>query len=375
MSKFNLSIQSIVSKFMKNFLIPVVSTVAIAGTVWVWSNHRHVPAASNSLPMCEVRTSPVHINLSASHVTLAGVAEPIRRATPSARIMARVLAANFQEGQRVDANRILVRLDTRDLEAKHKQASASQDAASTSLEVAETNLRRMRSLVKAGAASQAQLEAVEVVAAQAQAATKTTRAAIDEVDVNVSYASVASPFAGVVVQKMTEAGNIVGPGQPLFIVEDDSRLRVVASIGTEDAINLAPNQRVHVRFGEETRDGILEGVMSSGDSRAPGLRVQILIDNPDHLLRAGSLAVVEIPRNGTKTRVMTIPKEAVIERGQLTGAFVVGADSIARLRWLVLGEAKDGSVPVLSGLSDGDRVVLSPTPDLSDGQLVRELSR
>jgi RND family efflux transporter MFP subunit len=375
MSKFNLSIQSIVSKPMRNLLIPVISTVAIAGTVWVWSNHRHVPAASNSLPMCEVRTSPVRINLLASHVTLAGVAEPIRRATPSARIMARVLAANFQEGQRVDANRILVRLDTRDLEAKHKQASASQDAASTSLEVAETNLRRMRSLAKAGAASQAQLEAVEVVAAQAQAATKTTRAAIDEVDVNVSYASVASPFAGVVVQKMTEAGNIVGPGQPLFIVEDDSRLRVVASIGTEDAINLAPNQRVHVRFGEESRDGILEGVMSSGDSRAPGQRVQILIDNPDHLLRAGSLAVVEIPRNGTKTRVMTIPKDAVIERGQLTGAFVVGADSIARLRWLVLGEAKDGSVPVFSGLSDGDRVVLSPTPDLSDGQLVRELSR
>jgi len=289
--------------------------------------------------------------------------------------MAKVLTANFHEGQRVEANQMLVRLDTRDLVAKHKQASAGESAANAALEVAESNLRRMRSLVDAGAASQTQFEAVEVATAQARAASKTARAAIDEVEVNVSYASVPTPFAGVVVQKMTEAGNIVGPGQPLFVVEDDSRLRIVAPIGTDDAINLVPNQPMQVRFGEEVCHGVLEGVMPSGDPRAPGLRAQVLIDNPDRRHQPGAIAVVEIPRSGAQTPVISLPKEAIIERGQLTGTFVVGADSIARLRWLVLGDTKNGLVMVLSGLHEGDRVVLSPPLELADGRLVKGESR
>ena len=80
--------------------------------------------------------------------------------------------------------------------------------------------------------------------------------------------------------------------------------------------------------------------MPSGDPRAPGLRAQVLIDNPDRRHQPGAIAVVEIPRSGAQTPVISLPKEAIIERGQLTGTFVVGADSIARLRWLVLGDTK-----------------------------------
>jgi RND family efflux transporter MFP subunit len=338
----------------------------------IGTRHGGAPAYAE-LPARDVRTKAVQSSLVAFQVTLAGTTEPIRRATPSARIMAKVLFAHFQEGQRVEANQVLVRLDTRDLAARRTQASAGEEAATTGLNVAEVNLRRMRSLVEAGAASKAQLEAVEVATAQARAATKTARAAIDEVDTNVSYASVASPFAGVVVQKMTEPGNIVGPGQPLFVVEDDSRLRIVAPIGSEDAAKIAPDEKVRVRFGDEIREGILEGIIPSGDPRAPGLRVQILIENADLHLRPGILAVVEIPRPGPKASVMVIPKEAIIERGQLTGTFVVGDDSVARLRWVVLGEAKDGDVPVITGLREGDRVILSPSADMADGRKVREL--
>jgi hypothetical protein len=132
---------------------------------------------------------------------------------------------------------------------------------------------------------------------------------------------------------------------------------------------------MQVRFGEEVCHGVLEGVMPSGDPRAPGLRAQVLIDNPDRRHQPGAIAVVEIPRSGAQTPVISLPKEAIIERGQLTGTFVVGADSIARLRWLVLGDTKNGLVMVLSGLHEGDRVVLSPPLELADGRLVKGESR
>lgn len=359
----------------KTWLVPLVAVSILGGVLWAFGVRHSDAPKKPELHSRDVHMITVQDSIVGSQVTLAGTTEPIRRATPSARIMAKVLTAAFQEGERVEANRVLVRLDTRDLTARRRQASAGEEAASTGLDVAEANLRRMRSLVEAGAAPKAQLEAVEVATAQAQAATKTARAAIDEVDTNVSYASVASPFAGVIVQKMTEPGNIVGPGQPLFVVEDDSRLRIVAAIGSEEAARLAPKQPVRVRFGGEVREGVLEGVMSSGDPRAPGLRVQVLIGNADRRIRPGTFALVEIPSSGAKIPVVLIPRAAVIERGQLTGVFVADSDSVARLRWLVLGEAEGDFVKVLSGLRTGDRVILSPGADMQDGQPVRERSR
>lgn len=353
------------------FHVGIVVPIFSAGMLGC-GRQQAVTAGNPALPPRAVRTVAVESRQAASTLTLAGTAEPIRRATPSARIMAKVLYVRFQEGQRVEANQALICLDTRDLAARRRMATASEEAAATALDVAEINMRRMTSLLAAGAASRTQLEAAEVAAAQAQAATRTAHATIDEVDTNVSYASVASPFAGVIVQKLTEPGNIVGPGQPLFVVEDDSRLRVVAAIGSQDAARLVPGQQMRVRFGLEVRDGVLEGVISSGDPRAPGLRVQVLVDNPDRRMRPGTLAIVEIPGPGQDNTVMLIPKAGVVERGQLTGVFVAGLDGVVRLRWVVLGQPEGDRVRVVTGLQSGDRVVLAPGPDLKDGLSIKE---
>jgi RND family efflux transporter MFP subunit len=350
----------------------MVSIGIVMGFLLGPRNGKERAKAMSEHPPYDVSVEMVTVHDKSSVITVAGSVEPIRRATPSARIMAKVLTAGFHDGQRVCANQVLVRLDTRDWAARQRQAVANQGAADTALEVAEANLRRMKSLVEAGAAPQTQLEAVQVAAAQARAATKTVGAALDEIDVNVSYAVVASPFDGVVVQKMTEAGNIVGPGQPLFIVEDDSRLRVIAPIGAEDARGLTQNQALRVMVGGTPCQGVVEGIMPSGDSRAPGLRLQLLVDNPDRHMKPGSIAIIEIPGRGPVTPILSIPSRSVIARGSLTGAYVVGEDKIAKLRWLVLGENKNDHIEVLSGLREKDQVVLNPGPDLVDGQVVRE---
>ena len=71
-----------------------------------------------------------------------------------------------------------------------------------------------------------------------------------------------------------------------------------------------------------------------------------------------------------------LPKSAIVERGQLAGAFVVGKDSTARLRWLVLGESQGDMVSVLSGLQAGDRVILSPdAAGVTDGRRVEAKAR
>jgi multidrug efflux pump subunit AcrA (membrane-fusion protein) len=92
--------------------------------------------------------------------------------------------------------------------------------------------------------------------------------------------------------------------------------------------------------------------------------------SPSTLLRSGAFARARF-RVGERTAVL-VPREAVYERGQLTGVFVVEADGTVRARLVRLGKSLDGKVEVLSGLKPGERIASRIVPGLVDGaQLVR----
>lgn len=362
------------SHFIHIFCILALAVVLVTGCSGGNSN-AETPKHPNKVPL-KVRTCAVQVQRSAQPVMLTGFTEPVHRVTPSARIMAKVIEADFQEGDRVEADRTLIRLDTRDLLARKRQAQAAIETASTALDVARMNLERMRNLQKSGAVSRYQLEAAEVSHAQANAAAAGAKSAMDELDVNLSYAVARAPFKGVIVRKLVEEGNMVAPGQGLFIIEDDSRLRIIAPVGTDLAAGLKPGQTLTVRMGGEKVQGTIEGIVPSGSTEAPGLRVQLIIDNARHRFRAGTLAVVEVPLGTSEVAGILIPKEALVEKGRLTGAYVVTKDSTARLHWLILDDNPGDMVSVLSGLHEGDRVILAPEKTgVTDGKPVEEIAR
>jgi len=329
--------------------------------------------AVSKLPPCEVRTLKIGAQTAQSTVILSGITEPIRRVTPATRLMAKVIQANFSEGDRVKANQVLVRLDVKDLEAKRRQVLSAVDAANTAYEIAENNLKRMQDLADSGSTTQINLEQMQINHAQASTARVTANSALTELDMNLAYATIRAPFNGVIVQRLVEVGNTVGPGQPLLILEDDSRLKVVASIGTDAASQIAPGETITVRIDDETIDGEVEAVVSSGDPRAPGWRINVLIDNSEHRLKSGTLATVEAPLADRQANRVAIPRDALITRGNLTGVFVVDDDNTAHLRWLLVDEAADEMVPVITGLQEGERIVLSSDENcVKDGRRIEE---
>ncbi len=324
----------------------------------------------------KVHTLTIQGGGSARAVTLSGFTEPIHRASPSARIMARVVDASFREGNRVEADRVLLRLDTRDLLARKRQAEALCETASSALRVARLNEERMRNLQRSGTVSSSQLESAEVACAQANAEAEGARSGLEELEVNLSYSVARAPFPGVIVRKMVEKGNMVTPGQPLFIIEDDSRLRVIAPLGADLAEGIRPGNALWLKIGDDKVRGTVEGIVSSGSTSAPGLRIQLVVDNSSRAFKPGTLALVEVPLPATGAKGISIPKEALIQRGRLSGAYVVGSDSVARLHWLILGDDNGSGVSVLSGLSEGDRVVLNPErAGIRDGQPLEVIAR
>ncbi|RLB44472.1 MAG: hypothetical protein DRH30_01510 [Deltaproteobacteria bacterium] len=331
---------------------------------------------SEDLPACAVHIEQAQADNTPRFARVVGVTEPVRRTSPAARTMARVTKADFHEGQRVSEGQVLAQLDTRDLGTRRKQAKAAQDAGHTALSLARTHLKRMHALYATGDIPKSQLEQAEMAFAQAQATAATASAAVEAVGVNLSYARVVAPFAGVIVRRLVEVGNLVAPGQPVAVLEDDAQLRIVAPIGSDLAKRVALGQKVSVELGESRVSATVQSVISSGDTRAPGLRLQLLVENPNQLYRAGTIAIVELPRNGDGISGVRIPSDALFERGQLTGVFVVNEQSEARLRWIVIAETAGDSIRVLSGLRVGERVAIARDPNcLSDGRRVTTANR
>jgi hypothetical protein len=85
-------------------------------------------------------------------------------------------------------------------------------------------------------------------------------------------------------------------------------------------------------------------------------------------LRSGSFARLELPAGEPAAGAVSLPRSALVERGDLTGAFVV-EDGRARLRWLALGEPAGDRVAVRAGLRAGERVIDAPGA-LADGAAV-----
>ena len=82
---------------------------------------------------------------------------------------------------------------------------------------------------------------------------------------------------------------------------------------------------------------------------------------------------MEVPLEKTEVIKILVPKAALIDKGRLSGAYVVTKDSTVRLHWLILGDDPGDMVSVLSGLKEGDRVILYPEKaSLRDGQPVEE---
>jgi len=318
---------------------------------------------------CIVETYTVTAEKEQRTIELSGITEPVTQVTPAARVMARVLKADFHEGEQVKNGRTLVVLDTRDLQTRKMQAQAILATARQALDIARTNLARKKDLYSTADIPLAELEMAQLAESQANSTVSAASAAVNELDINLSYAVAKAPFSGTIVKKMTETGNMVAPGQPLFIIQDDSRIRIIAPVGTDLAASLRAGEKIAASIGNEKVEGIIEGVVSSGDVRAPGLRLQILVNNPGYRYQTGVLAIVKVPLEMKEEIRLTIPKDALVKSGQLSGVYVAGDDKIAHLRWLTISEDKEGSINVLTGLNEGERIILSPgKAGVYDGQ-------
>ncbi|MEW6720789.1 MAG: HlyD family efflux transporter periplasmic adaptor subunit [Thermodesulfobacteriota bacterium] len=276
-------------------------------------------------------------------------------------------------------------------EARAREAAAADDYAGELL-------RRTRRLAEAGLATRDTLDRVDSEARRAAAAKASAEAAAEAARHEVAQARamlirggkgagpggekvvVRSPATGRVMAVARESEGVVAAGTPLMVVGDPARIEVEVDVLSADAVRIA--EGTPVRFKRWGGDGVLEGrvrrVEPTGFTKISALgveeqRVFVIVDftspreiweriGDGYRLVAGFVLWEE-------KDVLQVPEGAVFRKGDRHAVYAV-AGGRAKVREVTIGKRNGFAAQVLSGLTEGETVVVHPGDSVSDGRKV-----
>jgi multidrug efflux system membrane fusion protein len=347
-------------------LFASVLTILVAGC----GGEGPEPGARGPEPAVSLQTLIAAANELPKLIEATGAVEPITRANPGTKVMGRIDAVTVREGDRVQKGQLLAGLERRDLEAAVDQAVAAVAMAEAQRENAAAQLRRMQMLLERGSTTEKSLEDATARARVTTAAAEQAKANLAAAEVMLSYSEIRSPISGWIAAKLAEVGDMTAPGVPLFVIEDLSRVKISVAVPGSDVVDLKAGDRgrVTVDVFDATWSAEIARILPAGDPQSRTFEVQLVLDNPDGKLRSGMFARA-VFEHGVR-HALLVPANAVVERGQLRGLFVLDEQDRARLRWVRLGRREHDRFEVLSGLAAGERFVAAPPPGLIDGARV-----
>ncbi len=315
-----------------------------------------------------------------------------------AKVAGRVADIPIEFGDHINANDVLARMDTADLELKVAQAEAAhaqvcaviglkpQDNLETvkkenspivrqekaSLAEAKGSLARVLKLEREDAATLAQIEAaqaeVDIAEARYQASfnaveeklatIRVRRAELSLAKQQLEDSTVHAPFAGLVHQRHVAPGSFVTVGQPIATLVRINPIRFRGQIPERMALNLTVGQAVEIQLENEDRPrrSTVKRISPALDEETRSLAFEADFSNDDGKMRAGLFATGEVIIQ-EDAQVVAIPSAAITEFAGVERVWKV-VDGEAREVLIRSGHKRDGLTEILSGLQANDQIVI-----------------
>lgn len=283
----------------------------------------------------------------------------------------RISGVLAEVGDRVGAGQVLARLDTAMIAPAVGSLQAQLEEARANSAVAEADYRRAQSIAATGAISQQDLEKRRASAVAAEARVKVVSAQLNEAQARLRRTEIRAPFAGVVLTRAAEIGQLATPGgAPLFRVGRAGPVELRGNVAEQDLPQLAAGQAATVTVTGVARDfrGKVRLVGAVIDAQTRLGSVRVLLD-PDRDLRPGAFARGRIEIG--KSRRPIVPQTAVLSDVEGNFVYVIDAQGSAQRRPVTLAQSRPEGVVVSKGLSDGERVVTTAGAYLRPGEKVR----
>jgi RND family efflux transporter MFP subunit len=375
--------------------VVVAAVVGVLAVVAVW-------LAVGPLAPPTVRTALVRAGASGaagSVLDASGYVTARRQATVSAKITGKVTEVRIEEGMRVEAGAVLARLDDTEAKAQLALARAQLAAAQSQegeiralLQQAERDYARAeelfgRQLVSAQSidAARAQRDTLRARLAANAEQVRVARESVTVAEVQLANTVIRAPFSGVVVSKAAQPGEMISPISAgggftrtgIGTIVDMDSLEVQVDVNESFINRVTAEQPVEITlnaYPDWKIPGAVIAIIPTADRSKATVKVRIAIHSKDSRIvpdMGVRVAFLE-SRPAAAERAapaMLVPVEAVRGEGADAVVFVV-ADGKVAARPVTLGTTTGTDREVLSGLTAGERVVVSPPPSLADGDRV-----
>jgi HlyD family secretion protein len=352
-----------------------------------------------------------------SQLEYTGTTEPVRQVSLRSQVEGQLLDLAVDVGDRVRQGQVLARVDDRILltdvnqaraelaalrsevaesEAQVSDAEALVRSAQAELEQARADAQRFETLaeneaITAQQAEQARTtlrtaeEAVQSAWQQVRTRQQTVVAAVGrvraqeavlaQVEERRTYAVLRSPINGAVLEKVTEPGNLVQPGNEVLKLGNFNEVKVVVQVSELELADLRVGQTAMVKLDalpDQELSGRVTRISPAADPTARLVPIEVTIPNVEGRIGSGLLVRVQFS-SGTAQPQVVVPESAIGE-GDAPTLFVVqgeGEQAKAVARSVQVGDRANGQVVILSGLEAGETFIASSSRPLKDGQPVR----
>lgn len=331
-------------------LIPVAAVIII---LFMNKASRESQVEKQVLDKVNVSVVPAAATTIKDGLVIVGTVQANNDITVLSETQGRTIRVFVKTGDRVSAGSPIAQVDD-----ELKQAAFT--TAKVNYEKAKKDLQRVESLYKEKNLSESDLENARLAASAAEAQYIVAKRTLSDTKIT-------APISGIITDRFINTGSMVAPGTPIAGIVDISTLKVKVNLPESDVFKIRAGESVNLFtdvYPGVQFSGKIETISSKADN-AHTYPVEIRLSNSGkNPLKAGMFARVEFFSVGNRT-ALSVPRTSIISSIRNPQVYVV-ENNTAKLRDIVVGKQSGNMVEVLSGLKEGESVVVNGQNNLSD---------
>ena len=291
---------------------------------------------------------------------LNGEIEAVNKATVSAQTAGRVAKLNYDVDDVVTKGSIIVEFTNSEQKAGLQQATANAEAEKIAFNQAEVDYKRTKDIFTKKLIAKSALDQALSNRNALKAKYKASQAAVETATKQFEYTIIRAPYDGIVTERFVELGETVNPGSKIMEGLSLDKLRVVTDI-TEKIINqIKANPQAVIKIDNQIILATAITIFPYADSMSRTFKTRIEINANEVKLFPGM--TVKVAFKVDKEKHIIVPNSAIIRRSELTMVKVKYNDK-ALLRQGKLGPQYEDGIIVISGLNEGEKILINPLVD------------
>jgi RND family efflux transporter MFP subunit len=336
----------------------------------------------------------------ATVLNASGYVEPRRKATVSSKITGKVIEVLVDEGMVVEEGQVLAQLDDSDARRRYEAIRAERDVARAAIEELEVNLadaertlRRTQELREKGVASVQDFDSATAGVDALRAKLQVARSSLDAAEAQLAVSAqdlenytIRAPFAGIAVSKDAQPGEMVSPVSAgggftrtgISTIVDMESLEIEVDVNESHIAKVTPGQPADAvldAYPDWHIPATVRTVIPTADRQKATVKVRLTFDEldprilPDMGVKVAFRETAQEEATANPAQSL-VPQPAVRTENGQTVVFVV-EDEIVDRRAVSVGRSIGTDTEILAGVVPGDRVVVSESDGLIDGQKVK----